>query len=136
MANQWDPVVIGKKTDKPKTNEEALRAAAQQGVAIETVKKYNAGTNKAGGPANAAKLENETEELHVTRVSLSVSQKLQQARVAKGWTQKELATKINEKPQVVNEYESGKAIPSQQIMNKLERALGAKIRGKKNGIGV
>jgi ribosome-binding protein aMBF1 (putative translation factor) len=28
-------------------------------------------------------------------------------------TQKELATKICEKPQVVNEYENGKAVPNQ-----------------------
>ena len=32
--------------------------------------------------------------------------------------------KINEKPQVVNEYESGRAIPNNQVMGKLERALG------------
>ena len=38
---------------------------------------------------------------------------------------------INEKPQTIQEYESGKAIPNQQIIGKLERALGAKLRGKK-----
>ena len=38
---------------------------------------------------------------------------------------------INEKPQVIQEYESGKAIPNQQIISKLERALGTKLRGKK-----
>jgi transcriptional regulator with XRE-family HTH domain len=38
---------------------------------------------------------------------------------------------INDKPQVIQEYESGKAIPNQQIIGKLERALGAKLRGKK-----
>ncbi|KEH41234.1 transcriptional coactivator multiprotein bridging factor [Medicago truncatula] len=38
---------------------------------------------------------------------------------------------INEKPQVIHEYESGKAIPNQHIIGKLERALGAKLRGKK-----
>jgi len=32
--------------------------------------------------------------------------------------------KISEKPQVVNEYESGKAIPNQAVISKLERALG------------
>jgi ribosome-binding protein aMBF1 (putative translation factor) len=42
-------------------------------------------------------------------------------------TQKELATKINEKPQVVAEYESGKAIPNPQIISKLERCLGVKL---------
>lgn len=38
---------------------------------------------------------------------------------------------INEKPQIIQEYESGKAIPNQQIITKLERALGARLRGKK-----
>ena len=37
-------------------------------------------------------------------------------------TQKELATAINEKPQIVGEYESGKAVPNPQIISKLERA--------------
>lgn len=34
---------------------------------------------------------------------------------------------INEKPQVVGEYESGKAIPNPQLIAKLERALGARL---------
>ena len=32
--------------------------------------------------------------------------------------------RINEKPQIVQEYESGKAIPNNQIQSKMERALG------------
>ena len=35
--------------------------------------------------------------------------------------------KINEKQQVVNEYESGKAIPNNAVMSKLERNLGMYI---------
>jgi ribosome-binding protein aMBF1 (putative translation factor) len=50
-----------------------------------------------------------------------------QARTAKKMTQKDLGTAINEKPQVVAEYESGKAIPNPQIISKLERALGTKL---------
>lgn len=42
-------------------------------------------------------------------------------------TQKELATAINEKPQIVGEYESGKAVPNPAIISKLERALGVKL---------
>ena len=45
-------------------------------------------------------------------------------RQAKGWTQKDLATKICEKPQVVTEYEQGKAIPNQNVIGKIERAIG------------
>jgi transcriptional regulator with XRE-family HTH domain len=45
-------------------------------------------------------------------------------------SQKDLAGKINEKPSVVQDYESGKAIPSNQVLAKLERSLGIKLRGK------
>jgi len=41
--------------------------------------------------------------------------------------------RVNEKPQVVNDYESGRAIPNQQIISKLERAVGVKLRGKDIG---
>lgn len=70
------------------------------------------------------------ETFKVKKVEATLSKRLQQARLAKGMTQKALAQAINEKPQVVNEYESGKAIPSSQIISKMERALGAKLRGK------
>ena len=40
---------------------------------------------------------------------------------------------VNEKPQIVTEYEQGKAIPNNQILGKLERALGVKLRGKDIG---
>lgn len=32
--------------------------------------------------------------------------------------------KINEKPQVIADYECGKAIPNNQIMGKIERVIG------------
>ncbi len=42
--------------------------------------------------------------------------------------------RVNEKPQVVNDYESGRAIPNQQVISKLERAVGVKLRGKDMGL--
>ena len=45
-------------------------------------------------------------------------------------SQKDLAQKVNEKPSVIQDYESGRAIPNPQILSKLERALGVKLRGK------
>eukprot|EP00878_Enallax_costatus_P046970 GHUV01057310.1.p1 GENE.GHUV01057310.1~~GHUV01057310.1.p1 ORF type:complete len:108 (-),score=15.90 GHUV01057310.1:139-462(-) len=35
---------------------------------------------------------------------------------------------INEKPQTIQEYESGKAIPNPQILSKLSRVLGVTLR--------
>ena len=68
------------------------------------------------------------------KVSMAVGQLIQKGRQAKGWSQKELATKICEKPQIVNEYESSKAVnPNQAILGKIERALEIKLRGKDKG---
>lgn len=65
------------------------------------------------------------------RVPTELKKAIMQARMDKKLTQAQLAQLINEKPQIIQEYESGKAIPNQQIIGKLERALGAKLRGKK-----
>ena len=39
----------------------------------------------------------------------------------------ELALVINEKPTIVGEYESGRAIPNPTLISKMERALGVKL---------
>lgn len=112
----------------------AIAAAQRDGVAIDTSKKYAGGVNKQHEAAkNTAVLDRETEELHHDRVEKDVARAIQQARVAKEWTQADLARQINEKQQVINEYEQSKAIPNQQILSKLERALGVKLRGKDIG---
>jgi len=46
-----------------------------------------------------------------------------------------LAQKVNEKPSVIQDYESGKAIPNPQILGKLERVLGVKLRGMYTFLG-
>merc|ERR1711988_1119237 len=76
---------------------------------------------------SAAALENETEELKHASVSKDLRLAITQARNAKGLTQKQLATQLNMQPQVINEYESGKAIPNNQIIAKIERALACKL---------
>ena len=54
---------------------------------------------------------------------------MQTARMELKLSQKDVAQKINEKPSVLQDYESGKAIPNPQILSKLERVLGVKLRG-------
>ena len=96
---------------------------------VSTERKYGAGSNASahsGAGANARKIE-ESEELKHSKVDKKLSVAIQQARMAKKMTQKDLATKINEKPQIVGEYENGKAIPNGQIISKMERVLGVKL---------
>jgi len=41
--------------------------------------------------------------------------------------------KVNEKAQVINDYEAGRGIPNQLVIGKIERVLGIKLRGKDRG---
>ncbi|XP_052178256.1 multiprotein-bridging factor 1b isoform X1 [Diospyros lotus] len=137
ITQDWEPVVIRKKapTAAARKDEKAVNAARRSGAEIETIKKSaNAGSNKAASSStslNTRKLDEETENLTHDRVPTELKKAIMQARMDKKLTQAQLAQMINEKPQIIQEYESGKAIPNQQIISKLERALGAKLRGKK-----
>ncbi|CEH12636.1 mbf1-domain-containing protein [Ceraceosorus bombacis] len=114
----------------------AYERAKAVGAITENDRKTAAGHNKGhAGPEHGhlAKLDRENEVAPPSKVAPSVGKAIAQARQDKSLTQKELGTKINEKPQVVAEYESGKAIPNQVILGKLERALGIKLRGKDIG---
>ncbi|EDO34641.1 predicted protein [Nematostella vectensis] len=135
--SDWDSVTYLKKR-APRAAEmrskQAVASAQRHGEGIDTSIKYGAGGNKQHSTnRDTAKLDRETEELHHEKVSLDVGKLIQQGRVEKKLTQKELATKVNEKPHVIMEYEQGKAIPNNQVLGKIERAIGIKLRGKDKG---
>ena len=74
---------------------------------VQTERKHGAGGNASAHSAGAAgmsarKIE-ESDELKHAKVDKSLSKAIMQARMAKKMTQKDLATRINEKPQVVGE---------------------------------
>lgn len=52
---------------------------------------------------------------------------IMQARNAKKMSQKDLAQKLGCDAKTVQEYESGKAIPNNGLIAKMERELGAKL---------
>ena len=127
--NDWKEVKITK-TLKQQTagmsTAQSLAVAKRAGV-VTTEKKFGAAENKSahsGGGANLKKLEDSTEEFKHATVDKSLSRAIQQARLAKKMTQKDLATAINERPQIIQQYEAGTAIPNPQLLNKLDRALG------------
>jgi len=129
-------VILRKKLPKASAmrTEQAINQARRTGLEVETSQKFGAGGNKQHATgSNMAKLDRETEELRHATVSLDVGKLIQQGRNAKAMSQKDLATKINEKPQVVTDYEAGRGIPNQMILGKMERVLGLKLRGKDKG---
>ena len=61
-------------------------------------------------------------------VSVSIAKTIQQARIARGYkTQKDLAQALNVPPNIINQYECGKAIPDNGIMQKLRKILQVKL---------
>jgi len=115
-------------------SEQAVNTARRQGASIDTQQKFGAAQNKhQPSTANVAKLDRETEELKHQTVSLDVGKLIMQGRQTKGMSQKDLATKICEKPQIIGDYEAGRGIPNQLVLGKIERVIGMKLRGKDKG---
>eukprot|EP00124_Ichthyophonus_hoferi_P005884 Ihof_evm2s1019 gene=Ihof_evmTU2s1019 len=95
----WDHVTVIRKrptTTAAGKSAGAINAALRTGAAIDTSKKFAAGTNRQGSGAvkDTAKLDRETEELHHDRVPPTVGKAMAAARAAKNppMTQKALAT--------------------------------------------
>jgi len=74
------------------------------------------------------KLDREELGTHKT-VSLSMAKMIQQGRIAKGFkTQKDLAIAVGVNASIINSYESGRAIPDPNVLQKLRRVLGVKLK--------
>ncbi|CAH2351799.1 multiprotein-bridging factor 1 [[Candida] railenensis] len=111
-----------------------LNEARRTGAVVGTEKKYGS-TNTKSNPEGQrlTKLDATDDVVPTKKLDASVGKAIAQARQEKKLTQKDLATKVNEKPQIINDYEAGRAVPNQQLLGKLERALGVKLRGKNIG---
>jgi len=101
-VQDWHPVVLGKGPTAPK-------------------KKNNVAVSQ--GTARARRVEAETEDFAIKTVSKSAATEIRELRTKKGWTQKQLAQAINERPDVVKAWENGTAIPNGQLLVKMRRAL-------------
>ena len=77
---------------------------------------------------SAAKLDdNEGDDFRHQHVTHDFKIALMKARQAKGLSQKDLALKLNIKPAVIIDYESGKAIPVGGFIATLNRVLETKL---------
>lgn len=115
MANtrqDWEPVIFRKRN--------GVGASARP---IIEVQHRRTGEDKVVG-ARLAKVDADTEELSHARVSVAVSKRIVELRLAKKLTQANLAQMVNEPLATVRSYENGTAIPTPAIKNKLARVLG------------
>ena len=96
----WNTVVLKKPTTKPK-------------------------------PQTFSSAPKEIEEIgKIEHTSLELRKQIQSARIARKLSQAQLAQQINEKPNIIQAYESGKTTPSPQVLQKLRKILGVKLKSK------
>jgi putative transcription factor len=135
MDQDWTPVIITKTQKQKAVGLSSAQAIAQAKVAgvVSSERKIAAGENKSahnGQGPGLWKLEESSEDFKHNTVNKSLSKAISQARLAKKMTQQQLATAINERSQIIQQYESGQAIPNPQILVKLDRALGIHLPRK------
>lgn len=123
----WNRIQFSGPVGKAKKGEQAVQDAQRKGAQIETIKKTHAGHNTHGPVLNIRKLAEETDVVQVPQLPHEFRMEMQKARVAAGLSQADLAKRINEKQSVVNEYESGRAVPDSQVIVKIERALNCRL---------
>ena len=99
MSHQdWDNVTFKK---KPKETKELKKTKKNISQKAETLGKFIA-------PSNFRK-------------------EMMQARVQKKMTQQDLANKMNVQQNVIRDWESGKSVPNNNAIGKIERAIGVKL---------
>lgn len=106
MSHQdWNPLIINNKNNK--------KSPKPKIVVPDEVIKMN-------------KIEND--EYQIPKISLNLQQQIQQARASKGWSQKDLAQRLNVKVDIIRNYESGTAIPDNSLLQRMSRLLGVTLK--------
>lgn len=141
-GQDWEPQVFNlrKKQDEanrqPRTvSEREANNATQSGksVAVERKEHQRANQQSASAGVNAKRLDEDNETLKVKKVDQALRARIMKARQELNWTQADLAQKISERQSVVTDYESGRAIPEERIIVKMEKTFGMHLRGVKAG---
>jgi len=125
-GQQWETIVFGsKKIGKPTVPTSTPKPSAS--VLVPSNQAAHGGPTVIKSGKTAAQLDDETEDLKHQSVAPELKRAIMQARNAKHMTQKDLALQLGCDMKTVQEYESGRAIPNNALVAKMERVMGAKL---------
>lgn len=116
-----------------KVSETGANRTLQAGGSVDVTRKMGGGNAHSNLGKQAKTLDDDTESTKHKTVSMDVRLNIQRGRQAKEWNQQQLAAAISERKEVVAEYENGKAIPNEQVLVRMEKALGMYLRGVNAG---
>ena len=116
LHQDWKIVNLSKQIDKPNRNITKTIKSKQKDI------------------SHLSKLDNNDPETLKHKKTKNIGKIIQKHRLLLKMNQKELAQKLNTKTSVIIEYESGKAIiTNNDLLSKIERLLNVKLQG--NNIG-
>lgn len=118
----WNTVKFTSSTKNLKKGKQGIQEAIRRGMQIETIRKQTKNSSHSSLP-NIRNLSDENGIIPTTELSHEFRLALQRARVTLNITQASLAKQINEKQSLVNDYETGRAVPNIQIILKMEKVL-------------
>ena len=73
-------------------------------------------------------LDNEKENFKLPKIDKKISKQIREARCHLKMSQKELANKLNLPVKTIVDYENGKAIPDNRLLNKIKNTLKINIK--------
>ena len=125
----WKPVSFNKIGEKHKgESKNAYINNQMRKNNTVTTNKVVSNKTQIDGVSNLKKVEKEEDTFKHATVSLSMSKRIAQARCEKKMTQKDLANALSLPFKIIQDYEAGKAIPNHIVLNKIEKALGVRVR--------
>lgn len=131
--DDWDKFTVLRKTKEQMASENHLKKKALREGNFVSKKKENVGNKSSQSKSdfNTLKLDNTNEPQKHKTIDRELSQKIIKARCSKKLTQDALAKQLNINVSIIKEYETGKAIVNNQILQKICRVLCIKPNMKK-----
>lgn len=124
----WNRVVLSSSSTTGRKGVKATAEAHRRGDDVETIRRTGGNpAARSGMPTNIRRLAEETDVVPVQTLPHEFRVAMQRARNDAQMSQADLARRVNEKQSVINEYESGRAIPNGAVISKIEKALNCRL---------
>ncbi len=120
----WKQVILRPKQEGNGKSEKDIRRALQTGGVVETHVKLHS-------PFASKKLDENPEDFHHKTISKELADAVKNKRIEMKLTQAQLAQKVNEKVNIIQDIENMKGVYNHVIINKTLRALGLSLKDMK-----
>lgn len=118
----WKPVILRVKQEGNGKSEKDVRRALQNGGVVETHVKISS------QGVVSQKLDDNREDFHHKKIPKEIADAIKNKRIELKLTQAQLAQRINEKVNVIQDIEGIKCVYNHVIVNKTLKALGLSLK--------